>query len=113
MFYLMLLDSATSMSLSCSLIAGFSRLQSRTVGRVIIRGLSYFVITTLMGTAIALVVCTVIRPGKGPLKEEMKNYLHVHTITLSNPIDAIIDVARLVFLVYLSFPSLDHWSNEW
>ena len=77
------------------LIAGFSRLQGRTVRRVIIRGLIYFVMTTFMGSVLAIIVCSAIRPGKGNLREEMKNYLHVgYFMTLSDPIDAILVVAR-------------------
>ncbi|KAK3592974.1 hypothetical protein CHS0354_023196 [Potamilus streckersoni] len=77
-----------------SLIAGIAGLDARTCGRMGLRTLVYFAVTTLMAVSLGIILSYIIRPGANSKKEEFERYGEAAS---AHSVDTFLDLIRNMF----------------
>uniref|UniRef100_A0A3Q1HSC7 Amino acid transporter n=1 Tax=Anabas testudineus TaxID=64144 RepID=A0A3Q1HSC7_ANATE len=99
-----------------SLVTGISSLDSRASGKMGVRAVIYYMVTTLIAVFIGIVIVTIIRPGKGSRDSPMAKSGNIEPVQAA---DAFLDLIRNMFppnLVEACFkqvrPSIPHLTFE-
>ncbi|KAM9461297.1 excitatory amino acid transporter 1-like isoform 1-T1 [Clarias gariepinus] len=77
-----------------SLVTGVSYLDSKATGKMGVRAIVYYVVTTFIAVFIGIVIVTVIRPGNGQRDTPMSDSSRADTVTAA---DAFLDLIRNMF----------------
>uniref|UniRef100_A0A3P8WTZ8 Amino acid transporter n=1 Tax=Cynoglossus semilaevis TaxID=244447 RepID=A0A3P8WTZ8_CYNSE len=86
-----------------SLVTGISSLDSRASGKMGVRAVVYYMVTTLIAVFIGIVIVIIIQPGKGNRDSPVNNNQNLETVQAA---DAFLDLIRNMFppnLVEASF----------
>ncbi|XP_034248485.1 excitatory amino acid transporter-like [Thrips palmi] len=78
-----------------SLIAGMAQLDARSSGRMGMRALAYYMVTTVLAAIVGIIVVLVIHPGDPSAKAIVRS--HSQAETRVSTLDAILDIIRNMF----------------